>query len=59
MWRFEQRTSFYWFIEDHTACQEVLRISLALNEPKKVALRSNLNTTYEHAPELERKEIVD
>ena len=57
MWRFRQRTSFKWFFEGHTACQEVLRINL--NEPNEVVLCSNSYTTSEHAPELEREKIID
>ena len=37
------------------ACHEMLKLSLALNEPKQVALHSILNTTSEHAPQVEKK----
>ena len=34
-------------------------MSLALHEPKQVARQSNSNTTSEHAPQVEWKEIID
>ena len=34
-------------------------MSLALHEPKQVARQSNSNTTSEHAPQVEREEIID
>ena len=37
------------------ACHEVLKLSLTLNEPKQVALQSILNTTSEHAPQVDHK----
>jgi hypothetical protein len=39
--------------------KEVLKMSLALHEPKQVARQSNSNTTSEHAPQVEWKEIID
>jgi hypothetical protein len=36
------------------ACQGVLNMNLDPNGPKEVALHSNSNTTYKHAPQVER-----
>jgi hypothetical protein len=38
----------------HISIPRGAKMSLALNKPKEVGLHSNLNTTSEHAPQVER-----
>ena len=46
----------YQFIKDqtHVGMPRGPKMSMALAEPKQVALRSKLNTTSEHTPQVER-----
>jgi hypothetical protein len=46
----------YQFIEGqtHVGMPRGAKMSMALAEPKQVALRSKLNTTSEHTPQVER-----
>ena len=46
----------YQFIKDqtHVGMPRGAKMSMALAEPKQVALRSKLNTTSEHTPQVER-----
>ena len=56
VWRFKQRTFYIDTLRVKLilACQEVLKMSLTLNELKQVALHSISNTTSEYAPQVER-----
>ena len=53
----------YWFIKGklilaHFDTPRGAKITLALNEPKQVALHSNSSTNSENAPQVEKKLLI-
>jgi hypothetical protein len=49
------KSTLFWFVESqtHSGMPRGAKVRMALNEPKQVALDSDLNTTSEHAPQVE------